>query len=126
MDYSRAVIERFRHRSHAAAPGERAPLSGAAGRRKRGAAVELLLWPQGGRLRQVRYRVFGCPYLVAGAELLAERLEGEAVSALDEFSARDLACDLAVPVERLGRLLLLEDAARYCARQLGTIPQGET
>ena len=64
------------------------------------------------RLRAIRYAVFGCPHLIAAAELVCERFEGQPVEVLADFDPRELIDTLAVPVEKTGRILLLEDAVR--------------
>ena len=70
----------------------------------------------GGVMRRVRYRVFGCPHLIAAAEVSCARFEGRPVDALQEFSATPLMELLDVPVTKTGRLLLLEDAVAALAR----------
>lgn len=64
------------------------------------------------RLRALRFQVLGCPHLIAAAELVCERFEGRPVESLVEFDAHALLADLSAPVEKTGRLLLLEDAVR--------------
>ena len=71
-----------------------------------------------GSIDAVSFHVFGCPHTIAAASLLAERLEGEPAGALLGSWAHVLAAELAVPAEKLGRLLVLEDALRACARNL--------
>ena len=60
---------------------------------------------------RLRYRVFGCPHLIAAAEELCSRLEGAPADALQDVPVAELMELLEVPVEKTGRLLLLEDAA---------------
>ena len=67
---------------------------------------------------RLRYRVFGCPHLIAAAEELCGRLEGRAVDALQDVPVAQLRELLGVPVEKTGRLLLLEDAANSLARKI--------
>ena len=67
-----------------------------------------------GRVAAVRYQTFGCPHTVAAASAVAEGWMGAAVGQPPVFDVRRVADDLAVPVEKLGRLLLVEDAARRC------------
>ena len=56
------------------------------------------------------YRVFGCPHLVAAVEWAVARFEGEAFAAPAPFPVDELMVALDVPVEKTGRILLLEDA----------------
>lgn len=58
----------------------------------------------------IRYRVFGCPHLVAAAEWSAERFEGGAVESVQAFPVDEILDTLDVPIEKTGRILLLEDA----------------
>lgn len=75
-----------------------------------GARIELAARVDNGRITGLRFRVFGCPHLVAATELLCERFEGAQVVELDPFPGYELAERLQIPVEKAGRLLCLEDA----------------
>jgi NifU-like protein involved in Fe-S cluster formation len=78
-------------------------------------------------IRCLRYRVFGCPHLIAAAEELCGRLEGQPAQGLQNVPVAQLMTLLAVPVEKTGRLLLLEDAANALARKvLAGEPSGAT
>jgi hypothetical protein len=119
MEYSHLVRARFGQLAYAAAAADVAEVDGRAGSAERGAAVELLAWlGSGARLARVRFRAYGCPALLAAADLAAEQLEGQPVEALARLEARALAAQLALPPEKLGRLLLIEDAARQCRSAL--------
>lgn len=121
VDYSLLVRERFNRLAYAAQVGEAADASGSAGRIERGAAVELLAWCDArNRLARVRFRAYGCPALLAAADLAAERLEGQPLAALGRVDPRALASALDLPGGKLGRVLLIEDAAQAC---LAALPQ---
>lgn len=121
VDYSPLVRDRFNRLGYAAGPDESADASGSAGRVERGAAVELLAWCDGrDRLARVRFRAYGCPALLAAADLAAERLEGQPSTALGRVDPRALALALELPAGKLGRVLLIEDAAQAC---LAALPQ---
>jgi NifU-like protein involved in Fe-S cluster formation len=64
-----------------------------------------------GVIQTVRFEAFGCPHTVAAADLVAERLEGQPVDAARHIDARGLMTALDVPIEKLGKLLIIEDAA---------------
>ena len=64
----------------------------------------------GGRIEQLRFRAWGCPHTIAAAEAFCTGYEGSPVSALLEFQASGLMQSLPVPVEKTGRILVLEDA----------------
>jgi len=72
-----------------------------------------------GRIGAVRFHVLGCPHTMAATSWVAESLVGQLVSALEEVDPQALRQTFAVPQEKLGRLLVIEDAARDCAAQIG-------
>ena len=77
-----------------------------------GARVVLTAVVDGDTIRVLRYRVFGCPHLIAAAEAFCDEAEGKALTALTELDVPGLMNNLAIPVEKTGRVLILEDAAR--------------
>jgi hypothetical protein len=96
-------------------------LRGEAGARAQGTWVrfQLLLQVPERRVLDVRYRAYGCPYTMATCEWLARRLPGEVLPqpspeglATAVGGAAEWAERLAVPTDRLGRLLVIEDALR--------------
>lgn len=62
------------------------------------------------------FQAFGCPHMVAAASVVAEWLEGRSVEAARELDAKALCAQLEVPVEKLGKLLRIEDAVAACWR----------
>ncbi len=83
-----------------------------------GARIQLAVGVQEGTLKECRFRVFGCPHLIAAGEWLCDHYEGKTLPELLQFRAADCMVLLAVPVEKTGRILLLEDAIRSLASQL--------
>ena len=78
----------------------------------------------GGTLRALRFRARGCPHLIAACEAFCAAFEGREVEALLEFAAGDLMQRLSVPVEKTGRILVLEDAVRALGKSLrGSLKQ---
>ena len=65
-----------------------------------------------------RYNVYGCPHTVAAAEWAAQWLESRSARALWELNMRERREALGVPVEKMGKLLLVEDALGACRREL--------
>lgn len=110
--YSRAVIESFDHPYHAGCPegSGQAVSVGRAGSAKAGALIEVSLKIAQDRVAEAGFRAFGCPHTIAAASRLTARLEGQSVVALEGLDTRDLAAELEVPAEKLGRLLILADA----------------
>lgn len=61
---------------------------------------------------EMRFHVWGCPHLIAAAEVLCQEREHGAIAGLSVFALPELMAQLAVPVEKTGRILLLEDALK--------------
>ena len=83
-----------------------------------GVSVELSAEVQGGELTALRFRARGCPHLVAAAEALCGDLEGQPVAALKGDYREEIMRRLSVPVEKTGRILVLEDTAALLAGKL--------
>ena len=71
-----------------------------------------------GVIQAVRFHVYGCPHTVAAACLIAERLEGKPVESSSRLDVRELVTALDVPVDKIGKLLRIEDAVLACSRAL--------
>ncbi len=63
-------------------------------------------------IRLLRYQVFGCPHLIAAAEAFCDEAEGKGFRALTDLDVPSLMNSLAIPVEKTGRVFILEDAAK--------------
>jgi len=83
-----------------------------------GVRVELSASVAGGGIQTLRFRAWGCPHLIAAAECACRQLEGASIEALEDLAAARIMDDLAVPVEKTGRILVLEDAIRSLGRSL--------
>lgn len=83
-----------------------------------GAKIALAAGINDGKLQEFRFRVFGCPHLIAAAEWLCKEYEGRPLANLADFRAADCMGPLAIPVEKTGRILLLEDAIRLLLEPL--------
>ena len=62
------------------------------------------------------FQAFGCPHTVAAASVVAEWLEGRAVDAARKLDVKAVCAELEVPIEKLGKLLRIEDAVAACWR----------
>jgi NifU-like protein involved in Fe-S cluster formation len=80
-----------------------------------GVRIELSAGVENSVIQVLRFRAWGCPHVLAAAEFFCAQYEGRAVSDLEQFSAGDLMQSLAVPVEKSGRILVIEDAVRSLA-----------
>jgi NifU-like protein involved in Fe-S cluster formation len=97
-------------------PPGTAVVAGAAGDVEQGAAVRIELGLEGDRVREARFRAFGCPHFIAAASWLTERLRGCCREDLERWDWREAAEALEVPAAKFGRLLTLQDAVRDAAR----------
>jgi NifU-like protein involved in Fe-S cluster formation len=131
----RALFGQLRHAAETnpgGAAGAARLVHGEAGRERHGTRVRFSLWVKGAQLTRVQFRAYGCPYTLAVCEWLARRLEsggGEVRAALPALgSPADWAGALQIPPERLGRLLLVEDAlkAALSALESGNADMGMT
>jgi NifU-like protein involved in Fe-S cluster formation len=112
--YSVRVLELFR-----ALPGA-GTLEGTSGRiatgeamaLDRGAWVRFEARVAGGRIIECRFLAWGCPHVLAAAALAARWLAGEAGEPARRCEAASLAGELDAPAEKMGRLLVVEDAGR--------------
>lgn len=111
--YSKEVLRRFEELSGAGALFGRGPdvVRGVAGDFSRGTRVEFQLRLQGATIAACRFQAYGCPHVIAAASWMSERAEGLALTDLpDDFSALAVAEALDAPAEKLGPLLVVEDA----------------
>ncbi|MEQ8207293.1 MAG: hypothetical protein RIA65_14065 [Woeseia sp.] len=104
-DYSEAVRALFGRLAHAGV------VSGSCIELSRGGMhIELSAELTGCQLSVLRFRAFACPHLFAAAEAYCEEFEGRTVEDLRQYSASQAIARLGIPLEKTGRILLLEDA----------------
>ncbi len=111
--YSNEVLRRFEEPSGAGELFGRGPdvVPGAAGDFSRGTRVEFQFRLRGATIAACRFQAYGCPHVIAAASWMAEKAEGLALTDLSaEFSALAVAEALDAPAEKLGPLLVVEDA----------------
>jgi NifU-like protein involved in Fe-S cluster formation len=83
---------------------------GTAGSRSQGTWVQFDIQAPRGAVEEARFLVFGCPHTIAVAAWITEQAIGRPIgSALRESAAR-WSERFEVPVEKRGRLLVIEDA----------------
>ena len=90
---------------------------------EQGVRIALAADVDGDIIVRLRFRAWGCPHLIAAAEAFCRAVEGRRVSALQAFSAAELMQTLPVPREKLGRILVLEDAVRSLGRGARVNPE---
>ena len=115
MQYSEAVRRYFD------APVNAGPLPGHAARGEAGEreqGIHVVFWArvQDGRIEDISFQAFGCPHSIAACCLATERLRGQAAEAMLELAPESLAAPLEMPAEKMGRLLVIQDALRNCFR----------
>lgn len=125
MEYSSEVLQRFGSPQRAGMFPNGAPgrvVAGEAEDRTLHVWVRFQLQVIDGVIQAVRFHVYGCPHTVAAACLIAERLEGKPVESSSRLDVRELVTALDVPIDKLGKLLRIEDAVLACWRA----SQGDT
>jgi NifU-like protein involved in Fe-S cluster formation len=114
MIYSELTRRCFEQASCAGAASGADWFRGEAGRRAGGTWVQFDVQVRsaetGGSLASVRFLAFGCPHVIAVCQWVAEQAVGRAVQARLPESVQALRARFEVPVEKLGRLLIVEDA----------------
>ena len=126
MKYNAPTLQYFRLAA-TAGPLSGAHGRGAAGSREQGTWVqfELRLAPGaacGPRIAAARFTAFGCPHTIAAAGWCAEHAVGRDPGAGIPEPAAALQARFAVPVEKLGRLIVVEDAWVAAARLAAGLP----
>ncbi|HEY2464705.1 MAG TPA: iron-sulfur cluster assembly scaffold protein [Steroidobacteraceae bacterium] len=110
MNYSELTRRYFESAANAGELAGPGVFRGAAGNREQGTWVQFDLQIKAGAISAAKFLAFACPHTIAVAAWLAERAAGRAVEALLPESVQALRERFAVPVEKMGRLLIIEDA----------------
>jgi cysteine desulfurase len=119
------VLERLRALSPAAAAspatagqwstsGDERVIQGEAGGPDEETWVRFSLLVAGDTVKAARFRAFACPHTTQVAARLCAQLPGRQRAGLIPGTPPEWAAAEAVPVEKLGRLLVVEDALREC------------
>lgn len=116
MNYNELTRRYFETAENAGVLTGPGTLRGAAGSRAQGTWVQFDLRVEAGTIRAARFLAFGCPHTIAAAAWIAEQAVGRAAELLLPDTPRGLQDRFAVPVEKLGRLLIVEDAWRAAVR----------
>jgi len=95
------------------APGTQL-VSGEAGGPGEETWVRFQLLTDGDTVKDARFQAFACPHTTAVAAALCAALPGRKRATLVPGAPADWAVAQGVPVEKLGRLLIVEDALRQC------------
>jgi NifU-like protein involved in Fe-S cluster formation len=116
VEYSPAVTERFDRPLNLGSPdGEPARrISGEAGSVEQGTWVVFEARVEANQLAKLCFRAYGCPHTIAACSRVAEKLSGAALGELVNFAPGELIEELDIPVEKAGKILILQDALRDC------------
>jgi NifU-like protein involved in Fe-S cluster formation len=101
---------------------------GEAGSQARGTWVQFDVQLRGndaGPIHSVRFLAFGCPHVIAVCQWVAERAVGLPPDARLPESVQALRGRFEVPLEKLGRLLVVEDAWVAALRAAGARVPGD-
>jgi NifU-like protein involved in Fe-S cluster formation len=117
--YSPLVRQLFDRRPHAGRM-EAAPdvVEGHAGGALDGAEVRFWLKVTGDRIQATSFLAYGCPHVVATAAWMAQRARGMQLAEIARADWRQAEQILAIPPEKRGRLLIVEDALQAAANAL--------
>jgi cysteine desulfurase len=83
---------------------------GEAGAERLGTWVRFTLHVENGLVRDAQVQYYGCPHTAAACNLLCERLRGRQRAALQAGTPQQWLESVHAPIEKLGRMLIIEDA----------------
>lgn len=110
-EYSSIVVDHFEHpRNGGRFEAGEGVIKGTAGSIAQGTMFVLSARIDGERIEAVRFEAYGCPHCIAAGSWLSERLVGLTRDRLRAWRWRDADQALQFPLEKRGRLLILEDA----------------
>ena len=110
MDYSEITRRYFESAANAGELQGPGVLRGAAGNRNQGIWVQFDLRVREHVIEHARFLAFGCPHTIAICAWLTETAIGKPAIANLPQSVQELRDRFEVPVEKMGRLLMIEDA----------------
>jgi len=112
-EYSAIVVDHFEHpRNGGRFEAGEGVIKGTAGSVAQGTMFSLSARIAANRIEAVRFEAYGCPHCIAAGSWLSERLVGLDREQLRGWRWRDADQVLQFPLEKRGRLLILEDAVR--------------
>jgi len=110
MNYSELTRRYFECAANAGELQGPGVFRGAAGGEEQRTWVQFDLQVTRGTVQAARFRAFACPHTIAVCAWLAEAAQGNALQAKLLQSVQALRDRFEVPVEKMGRLLVIEDA----------------
>ena len=125
MNYNEPTLRYFETAAAAGILTGPQVVRGTAGSRTRGTWVQFDLHVAAGIIQAARFLAFGCPHTIAVSAWIAEHAAGRALRAELPESVAALSERFAVPVEKHGRLLVIEDAWTAAAVAAAAVDAGE-
>jgi NifU-like protein involved in Fe-S cluster formation len=120
--YSPLVLELFGRRPHVGRMVEGVGVySGRVGDASRGVDVQVWLKCAQQHIQATSFLAYGCPHTVAAASWWAQRLRGLPIEDAKHVTWQEAERALAVPPEKRGKLLLIEDAVRQALNVVGPV-----
>jgi NifU-like protein involved in Fe-S cluster formation len=110
VNYSELTLHYFETAPGAGVLEALGTLRGAAGSRAQGTWVQFDVQLSAGLIKAARFLAFACPHTIAVSAWVVEQAAGRAAQAALPESVQALSERFAVPVEKRGRLLIIEDA----------------
>jgi NifU-like protein involved in Fe-S cluster formation len=110
VNYSALTLRYFETAPGSGVLGGSGVHRGAAGSRAQGTWVQFDVQVHAGTIRAARFLAFGCPHTIAVSAWVVEHAVGHAVCASLPESVQSLSERFGMPVEKRGRLLIIEDA----------------
>ncbi len=110
MDYSELTLRYFETAPGTGVLAGPDVYRGSAGSPAQGTWVQFDVQVNAGTIQAARFLAFGCPHTIAVSAWVAEQGVGPLVTAALPHGVQELSDRFAVPVEKRGRLLIIEDA----------------
>lgn len=124
VDTAIAAVRREVLRLRALSPASPTPLwsegatvSGEAGAAGQDTWIRFHLLVVDDVVKDARFQAYGCPHTLEVAAWMADSLPGRNRRSLQPGTPADWAANHGIPVEKLGRLLVVEDAVQACLRR---------
>lgn len=116
-EYNSLVLDLFERCPHAGKMASAADVFiGRAGEQSRSVEVQFWLKCTAGRIQATSFQAYGCPHSIAAASWWAQRVRGLKLTDAEQVGWREAEELLAVPAEKRGRLLVVEDAMRMALK----------
>lgn len=87
-------------------------VAGEAGAKRLGTHVRFVLCVDGPFVKAARFQAYGCPHTLAACQAIVAQLPGRARQALQPGTPEQWRVGAGAPVDKLGRMLIIEDALR--------------